>query len=113
MSDVTETPAEEEVDAAPPPPPPGVPVTIDGQLIYAEKGELVIEAAERVGSHIPRFCYHERLRPVGMCRMCLVECDSGRGMAINPACLQEGTPDLKVETRSEIALQAKDGVCEL
>ena len=97
---------------APPPPPPGVPVTIDGKLVYAEKGELLIEAAERVGSHIPRFCYHERLRPVGMCRMCLVEVDSGRGPMLSPACLVECTPDMKVETRSEKALKAQDGVIE-
>ncbi len=101
----------EEVEA-PPPPPPGVPVTIDGQLVYADKGELLIEAAERVGSHIPRFCYHERLRPVGMCRMCLVEVDSGRGAMLSPACLVECTPDMKVETRSEKALKAQDGVIE-
>ena len=101
-----------EEEQAPPPPPPGVPVTIDGQLVYADKGELLIEAAERVGSHIPRFCYHERLRPVGMCRMCLVEVDSGRGAMLSPACLVECTPDMKVETRSEKALKAQDGVIE-
>ena len=44
-----------------------------------EKGELLIAAAERSGVHIPRFCYHPRLRSVGMCRMCLVEVDTGRG----------------------------------
>ncbi|MEY2398428.1 MAG: NADH-quinone oxidoreductase subunit [Actinomycetota bacterium] len=95
-----------------PEPPPGVPVTIDGTLVYADKGELLIEAAERVGSHIPRFCYHERLRPVGMCRMCLVEVDSGRGPMLSPACLVECTPDMKVETRSEKSLKAQDGVIE-
>ncbi|MDP1795286.1 MAG: NADH-quinone oxidoreductase subunit NuoG [Acidimicrobiales bacterium] len=109
-AEITAVATEEE--QAPPPPPPGVPVTIDGKLVYAEKGELLIEAAERVGSHIPRFCYHERLRPVGMCRMCLVEVDGGRGPMLSPACLVECTPDMKVETRSEKALKAQDGVIE-
>ena len=45
----------------------------------AEKGELLIAAAERNGIYIPRFCYHPRMKPVGMCRMCLVEVDTGRG----------------------------------
>ena len=114
--DVTEKDAEittvavEEQQA--PPPPPGVPVTLDGELVYAEKGELLIEAAQRHGTHIPRFCYHERLRPVGMCRMCLVEVDTGRGPMLSPACLVECTPDMKVETRSEKALKAQDGVIE-
>ncbi|MGH9284346.1 MAG: 2Fe-2S iron-sulfur cluster-binding protein, partial [Acidimicrobiales bacterium] len=49
-----------------------VSVTIDGQPIEAQPGELIIAAAERHGIYIPRFCYHPRMRPVGMCRMCLV-----------------------------------------
>ncbi len=79
--------ATEQVQA--PPPPPGIPVTLDGRQIYADEGELLIAAAQRHGVHIPRFCYHERLRPVGMCRMCLVEVDSGRGLQLSPACLVE------------------------
>ena len=112
MSDVAETDEAVAEEPPPPPPPPGVPVTLDGKQIYAEKGELVIAAAQRHGVHIPRFCYHERLRPVGMCRMCVVEIDSGRGMTPSPACLVECTPDMKVETRSEAALKAQDGVIE-
>ena len=50
-------------------------------------GELVIDAAERNGIYIPRFCYHPRMEPVGMCRMCLVEIDTGRGPALQPACM--------------------------
>ena len=46
---------------------------------WPRKGELVIEAAERNGVYIPRFCYHPRMEPVGMCRMCIVEIDTGRG----------------------------------
>jgi predicted molibdopterin-dependent oxidoreductase YjgC len=42
-------------------------------------GELLIAAAERAGTYIPRFCYHPRMEPVGMCRMCIVEVDTGRG----------------------------------
>jgi NADH-quinone oxidoreductase subunit G len=115
--DVTEkdhdlTEAAQEEEQAPPPPPPGVPVTLNGTQIYAEKGELLIEAAQRHGVHIPRFCYHERLRPVGMCRMCLVEVDSGRGAMLSPACLVECTPDMKVETESEKSRKAQDGVIE-
>ena len=41
----------------------------------ARQGELIIAAAERAGTFIPRFCYHPRMEPVGMCRMCLVEVD--------------------------------------
>ncbi len=109
-TEITEAAYEEQ--QAPPEPPAGVPVTIDGKVVYADEGELLIAAAERHGTYIPRFCYHERLRPVGMCRMCLVEVDSGRGPMLSPACLVECSADMKVETKSEKALKAQDGVIE-
>ena len=65
----------------------GVTVNLNGNEITAEKGEMLIDAAERNGVYIPRFCYHPRMDPVGMCRMCLVEVDTGRGMGLQPSCI--------------------------
>lgn len=48
-------------------------VTIDGKTIQAPAGTLVVEAAKPLGTHIPVFCYHPKMQPVGMCRMCLVK----------------------------------------
>jgi NADH-quinone oxidoreductase subunit G len=48
-------------------------VTIDNQIVEVPNGTLVVEAAKAVGVDIPVFCYHPKLQPVGMCRMCLVE----------------------------------------
>lgn len=48
-------------------------VTIDGQTIEVPPGTLVVEAAKPLGVHIPVFCYHPKMQPVGMCRMCLVD----------------------------------------
>ena len=90
----------------------GVVVEINGHEVIARKGELLIDAAERAGTYIPRFCYHERMKPVGMCRMCLVEVDSGRGPALQPSCMIECTPGMKVDTESEITKKAQDGVLE-
>jgi NADH-quinone oxidoreductase subunit G len=90
----------------------GLKVTIDGQEIEARKGELVIEAAERNGVYIPRFCYHPRMRPVGMCRMCIVEIDTGRGPALQPSCMIECTPDMVVNTESGVTKKAQEGVLE-
>ena len=56
----------------------GVNVVINGTEIVARKGELIIAAAERNGVYIPRFCYHPRMESVGMCRMFIVEVDTGR-----------------------------------
>ena len=88
-------------------------VTINGREIAAEKGELVIDAAERSGVYIPRFCYHPRMRPVGMCRMCLVEVDSGRGPQLTPTCMVTVAPDMKVDTESATTKRAQQGILEL
>ncbi len=94
------------------PPVDGVVVEINGREVVARKGELLIDAAERSGTYIPRFCYHERMRPVGMCRMCLVEVDTGRGPALQPSCMIECSPGMKVDTESAVTKKAQDGVLE-
>ncbi len=48
-------------------------LTIDGIRLTVARGTLIVDAAKRAGVDIPVFCYHPKLRPVGMCRMCLVE----------------------------------------
>jgi NADH-quinone oxidoreductase subunit G len=92
--------------------PPSVTVTIDGREVEARKGELVIAAAERSGVYIPRFCYHSRMKPVGMCRMCIVEIDTGRGPALQPSCMIECTDGMAVQTESGATKKAQEGVLE-
>src|SRR5690606_40814294 len=48
-------------------------ITIDGKQIEVEAGVTVIQAAEKLGIEIPRYCYHPGLSIVGQCRICLVE----------------------------------------
>ena len=95
------------------PDPDAVAVTINGRAITARKGELVIAAAQRHDIYIPRFCYHERMNPVGMCRMCLVDIDTGRGPMLQPSCMVGVVPDMVVETESPAAKRAQEGVIEL
>ncbi len=67
-----------------------VTVTIDGVDIDGRSpASWLIAAAERHGIYIPRFCYHPRMEPVGMCRMCLVDVDTGRGPALAVSCMIE------------------------
>ena len=89
-----------------------VSVTVDGRAIEARRGELVIAAAERHGVYIPRFCWHPRMKPVGMCRMCLVEIKGPRGFALQPACFIPVADDMEVLTSSEKVKKAQDGVLE-
>jgi NADH-quinone oxidoreductase subunit G len=86
--------------------------TLDGREVSAKKGELLIAAAERAGTYIPRFCYHPRMEPVGMCRMCLVEVEGPRGATLQPACFIEAGEGMVVDTTSEKVKKAQDGVLE-
>ena len=74
-----------------------VTLTIDGKEVQAPRGELLIKVAQNHGSYIPRFCWHERMKPVGMCRMCLVEVDGVRGFP--PACTTVVTDGRSEERR--------------
>ncbi|MEA2686232.1 MAG: NADH-quinone oxidoreductase subunit, partial [Actinomycetota bacterium] len=89
-----------------------VTITVDGTSIEARKGEMVIAAAERGGVYIPRFCWHPRLRPVGMCRMCLVEVKNPRGWGLAPACYVPVADGQEVITTSPKVKKAQDGVLE-
>ncbi len=100
-------PARHEADA-----PVVVRLTIDGCAVEASPDELLIDAAERAGIFIPRFCYHPRLAPVGMCRMCLVEVSGPRGFALQPACVLAIAEGQEVRTASAKARKAQQGVLE-
>ena len=65
------------------------------------------------GIYIPRFCYHPRMKPVGMCRMCLVEIDTGRGPALQPALHDPGRAGHEGRHRvATVTKKAQDGVLE-
>jgi NADH-quinone oxidoreductase subunit G len=97
--------------AAEPTPDP-IRINVDGKVIEAKKGEMVIAAAERGGVYIPRFCWHPRMRPVGMCRMCLVEVKGPRGFALMPACYVPVSDGQEIVTTSPKVKKAQDGVLE-
>ncbi|MGA2521048.1 MAG: NADH-quinone oxidoreductase subunit NuoG [Acidimicrobiales bacterium] len=89
-----------------------VTITIDGREITTPAGEFLIAAAERAGTFIPRFCYHPRMKPVGMCRMCLVEVSGPRGSTLQPACYIPVADGMEVVTTSDKARKAQVGVLE-
>ncbi len=86
--------------------------TLDGRQITAPAGQFLIAAAEQAGTFIPRFCYHPRMKPVGMCRMCLVEVSGPRGATLQPACYVAVADGMEVDTTSDKVKKAQDGVLE-
>ena len=74
---------------------------------------MLIAAAERAGTYIPRFCYHPRMEPVGMCRMCLVEVERpARAPRCSPAASSRSAEGMEVVTDSDKVKKAQDGVLE-
>ena len=98
--------------AAPEPEEPTLTFTLDGRPARGRPGEMLIQAAERAGTYIPRFCYHPRMKSVGVCRMCLVEVIGPRGATLQPACFIAVADGMEVVTTSEKVKKAQDGVLE-
>jgi NADH-quinone oxidoreductase subunit G len=48
-------------------------LTIDGREVTVDNGSTVIQAAEKLGIFVPRYCYHPALSIAGNCRICLVD----------------------------------------
>jgi len=88
-----------------------VTLTIDGQSVTARSGQTVLEAAAAAGIDIPTLCHHPRLKPIGACRICLVEIERQR--ALQPACTFPAAPNLVVQTESPKVVRARKFALEL
>jgi len=88
-------------------------ITINEKPVVARKGELIIAAADRTEDFIPRFCYHPRMAPVGMCRQCLVEVETPRGPMMVVSCMTPVAEGQIVRTATDGVKKAQEGVLEL
>ncbi len=109
-----------------------VTLTIDDKTVTVPAGTLVVDAAKKVGVDIPVFCYHPKMEPVGMCRMCLVEVgtpqrDRATGelvknddgtvkISFSPkletACTTRVSQGMVVKTHTEKAVEGHKGILE-
>jgi len=108
-----------------------VKVTIDGRTVEVPPGTLVTEAARVAETHIPVFCSHAKLSPLGACRICVCEVGTPRlGPDRKPVLGDDGQPviawmpkvqtgctttvsdGMHVRTGSAVATQARQGVME-
>ena len=81
-----------------------VTLTIDGKQATVPEGTLVVDAAKMVGIDIPIFCHHPKLKPVGMCRMCLVEIGRPvRDRASGQIVMENGQPKIQFFPKLETA----------
>ncbi|KAK3371384.1 hypothetical protein B0T24DRAFT_531376 [Lasiosphaeria ovina] len=87
-----------------------VELTIDGKKVSIEAGSALIQACEKAGVTIPRYCYHEKLMIAGNCRMCLVEVE--RSPKPVASCAWPVQAGMVVKTNSPLTHKAREGVME-
>jgi NADH-quinone oxidoreductase subunit G len=87
-----------------------VELEIDGKKVEVPEGSMVIQAAHKVDTYIPHFCYHKKLSIAANCRMCLVEVEK-MPKAV-PACATPVSAGMVVRTTSEKAVKAQQSVME-
>ncbi|MGZ3548016.1 MAG: molybdopterin-dependent oxidoreductase [Vulcanimicrobiaceae bacterium] len=88
-----------------------VTVTIDGVAVSVPKGTLLVEAAKQIKRQIPVYCYHTKMGPAGLCRICLVEIEGMPKLQI--ACNTPVTDGMVVHTESGNAADGRRAVLEL
>ncbi len=78
--------------------------------IEVEDGLTVLQACEKAGFEIPRFCYHEKLSIAGNCRMCLVEIEkSPKPIA---SCAMPAAEGMNIKTNTAFVEKSRKGVME-
>ncbi|EJM97282.1 NADH-quinone oxidoreductase subunit NuoG, partial [Herbaspirillum sp. YR522] len=87
-----------------------VEIEIDGKKVEVQEGSMVMDAANRLGTYIPHFCYHKKLSIAANCRMCLVDVEKAPKPL--PACATPVTAGMIVRTGSDKAIKAQKGVME-
>ncbi len=88
-----------------------VSLSIDGKMVACVAGTSLLKVAETHGIKIPRLCDHPELKPVGACRLCLVEDENtGRLMA---SCVTPAVQDMVVRTATDRIIKHRRNIVRL
>jgi NADH-quinone oxidoreductase subunit G len=85
-------------------------LTIDGTRLTVPEGTLLVEAAKTVDTDVPVYCYHPKLGPAGLCRICLVEIEKMPKLQI--ACNTAVTEGMVVHTYGQKVEDGRRAVME-
>jgi predicted molibdopterin-dependent oxidoreductase YjgC len=88
-----------------------VELTIDGQPVTVDEGTTILGACRQLGLDIPTLCYLDTLRPVNVCRVCMVEVEGARVLV--PSCSRPVEPGMKVRTSTDRVRHTRKMVLEL
>ncbi|MEA3297436.1 MAG: 2Fe-2S iron-sulfur cluster-binding protein [candidate division Zixibacteria bacterium] len=93
-----------------------VSLTINGRVVQAEKGEMLLAVCKREGIEIPALCHHDAVEPFGACRLCMVEITKeewdGWSNCVT-SCLYPVAEGLIVQTHSPEVIELRKTVLDL
>ena len=92
-------------------PPKALTLRIDGQSVTVPEGTTVWDAARQAGIEVPVLCHDERLEPVGVCRMCVVEIEGAR--TLQASCIRACEEGMVVRTATETVVRNRKVLTEL
>jgi NADH dehydrogenase (ubiquinone) Fe-S protein 1 len=85
-------------------------IIINGKTIWTDPNQTILQACEKIGLYIPRFCYNEALSIAGNCRMCLVEIE--KSPKLMPACAIKISKDMKIYTKTNLVKKTRESILE-
>ena len=92
-------------------PRPTIELTIDGAAVKVPAGTTILGACATIGIDIPTLCFLETLRPVNVCRLCVVEVEGARVLV--PSCSRPVENAMVVHTASDRVKHSRKLVLEL
>lgn len=86
---------------------------IDNQKVEAEEGMTILQAARQAGIHIPTLCHSDKVKPQGLCRICLVEITKGTNKKLVASCGYPVEGNIKVATNTPQIIKYRKLIVEL
>jgi len=89
-------------------------LTIDGYAVTCKQGETILEASKKIKAiHIPTLCYSNKLKPHGVCRLCMVEITRGAKKKLVASCVYPAEEGLIVQTKTDTIVKMRRILIEL
>ncbi|MGI6684546.1 MAG: NADH-dependent [FeFe] hydrogenase, group A6 [Bacillota bacterium] len=82
-----------------------VTLTIDNQKVQVEKGQTILDAAQKLGINIPTLCHLKGINEIGACRVCVVEVEGMR--TLSASCVTQATEGMVVHTNTPRVQKAR------
>jgi NADP-reducing hydrogenase subunit HndD len=86
-------------------------ITINDKDYEVDAGQTIMQAADSLGFHIPRLCYHPKLSIEGACRVCIVEVEGSKNFVAS--CAHPVSEGMKIRTNTKELRTARRDIIEL